>query len=87
MMKKNGFASNCMMLARGILADQLLRRKMMAQLVIFLLVICGIGGWVIDDWLRDSLVRFMIFWGFVFFYTLFIIMMACYDMLKTLTER
>jgi hypothetical protein len=83
-MKKIGFADTCMMLARGILYDRSLRRKMMAQMVIFLLVIVAIGSWVIDDWLRDGVVRFIIFWGLVFLYTTFIILMTFYDMLKVM---
>jgi hypothetical protein len=81
---KIGFTTTCMMLARGILYDRTLRRKMMTQLVIFLLVIVAIGSWVIDDWLREGVIRFIIFWGVVCLYTLFIMLMAFYDMLKTM---
>jgi hypothetical protein len=83
-MKKNGYISTCLMLAKGILYDRSLRRKMMTQLVIFLLVIVAIGSWVIDDWLRDGVIRFVIFWGLVSLYTLFIMLMAFYDMLKVM---
>ncbi len=83
-MKNNGYVNTCLMLAKGILYDRSLRRKMMTQLVIFLLVMVAIGGWVIDDWLRDGVVRFAIFWGLVCLYALFIILMAFYDMLKVM---
>lgn len=83
-MKNNGYISTCLMLARGILNDRLLRRKMMGQLVIFLLVTVAIGNWVIDDWLSEGVVRFSIFWGLVGMYVLFIMLMAFYDMLKVM---
>ena len=54
----------------------------MTQLVLFLLVLVAVGTWLIDDWLSDGVIRFVIFWGVVCMYTLFIILMAVYDMLK-----
>jgi predicted MFS family arabinose efflux permease len=81
---KIGFATTCMMLARGILYDRILRRKMITQLLIFLVVTVAIGSWVIDDWLRDGVIRFIIFWGVVCLYTLFMMLMAFYDMLKAM---
>jgi hypothetical protein len=86
-MKHNGFVNTCLMLAKGILHDRELRRKMMTQLVIFLLVIVTIGSWVIDDWLRDGVHRFVIFWGLICLYTLFIMLMAFYDMLKVMRDK
>ncbi len=83
-MKKNGYIDTCLMLAKGILHDRSLRRKMMTQMVIFLLVIVAIGSWVIDDWLRDGAIKFIIFWGLVCLYLMFIMLMAFYDMLKVM---
>ncbi len=83
-MKNNGPIETCLMLAKGILHDRSLRRKMMTQMVIFLLVIVAIGSWVVDDWLRDGVIRFVIFWGLISLYTLFIMLMAFYDMLKVM---
>ena len=56
----------------------------MTQLIIFLLVMVAVGNWVIDDWLRDGVVRFSIYWGVVGMYVLFILLMAFYDMLKVM---
>ncbi len=56
----------------------------MTQMLIFLLVIVAIGSWVVDDWLRDEVIRFVIFWGLISLYTLFIMLMAFYDMLKVM---
>jgi uncharacterized membrane protein YcaP (DUF421 family) len=75
------------MLAKGILDDRTLRRKMMTQLVIFLIVVIVIGSWVIDDWLRSEAFRFVVFWGVVCLYTLFIMLMAFYDMLKVMRDK
>lgn len=84
---KIGFATTCMMLARGILHDRTLRRKMMTQLLIFLLVLVAIGSFVIDDWIRGGVIRFAIFWGIVCLYTLFLMLMAFYDMLRTMRDK
>lgn len=56
----------------------------MTQLVIFMLVLVGVGSYVIDDWLSDGVVRFTFFWGLVGMYVLFIILMAVYDILKVM---
>ena len=86
-MKHNSFVNTCLILAKGILHDRTLRRKMMTQLVIFLLVVIVIGSWVIDDWLRSETFRFVVFWGVVCLYTLFIMLMAFYDMLKVMRDK
>ncbi len=86
-MREHGYVKTCLALAKGILHDRELRRKMMTQLVIFLLVLVGIGTWVIDDWLKGGVVRFSIFWCLVGFYTLFIVLMAFYDMLKVMKDE
>ena len=81
---KDNYLSNCMMIAKGILRDMTLRRKMVTQLVIFMLILVGIGNWIIDDWLKDGVIRFVIFWGGVTFLVLFILLMAVYDLLKVM---
>lgn len=86
-MKSNGYISTCLMLAKGILDDRSLRRKMMTQLVIFLLVLVAVGTWLVDDWLRDGVIRFVIFWGVVGIYALFIMLMAVYDILKVMRDE
>jgi RsiW-degrading membrane proteinase PrsW (M82 family) len=86
-MKNNGFIDTCLIIAKGILHDRSLRRKMMTQLVIFLVVIVVIGTWVIDDWLRDGVLRFVVFWALITLYTLFLILMAFYDMLRVMKDR
>lgn len=86
-MKSNGYISTCLMLAKGILDDRSLRRKMMTQLVIFLLVLVAVGTWLVDDWLRDGVIRFVIFWGVVGIYVLFIMLMAVYDILKVMRDE
>lgn len=73
------------MLAKGIIRDMTLRRKIVTQLVIFMLISVAIGNWVIDDWLRDGIIRFAIFWGFITLLVLFILLMAIYDFLKVMS--
>jgi len=59
-----------------------LRRKLMAAVLILLLVAIVLGTWVIDGWLSSSVARFSIFWGVVTLYTLLLLLLTVYDMLR-----
>ena len=80
-MKKSGMIQLVTALARGILHDTKLRRKMMTQLVIVLLIAVAIGHWVIGSWLEKSILAFTIVWGLIFIYTVMLVLLCIYDML------
>lgn len=86
-MKDDNYISNCMMLAKGIIRDMTLRRKMTTQLVIFMLILVAVGHWVIDDWLQGGVIRFAVFWGGITLLVLFILLMAVYDLLKVMQDN
>ena len=75
------------MTAKGILSDMSLRRKITTQLVILMLILVAIGNWVIDDWLLDGIIRFIVFWGSITLLVLFILLMAVYDLLKVMGQN
>ena len=75
------------MTAKGILSDMSLRRKITTQLVILMLILVAIGNWVIDDWLLDGIIRFIVFWGSITLLDLFILLMAVYDLLKVMGQN
>ena len=72
--------------AKGIVQDMSLRRKITTQLLIFTLIMVAVGNWVIDDWLRDGIIRFAIYWGGITFLVLFVLLMAMYDLLKVMSQ-
>ena len=86
-MKENNYILNCIMTAKGILSDMSLRRKITTQLVILMLILVAIGNWVIDDWLLDGIIRFIVFWGSITLLVLFILLMAVYDLLKVMGQN
>ncbi|WP_193210897.1 hypothetical protein [Luteolibacter marinus] len=74
-------------LARSILQDRGMRRQAMGRSVALLLAVFAIGLWGIDDWLDDSLWRFIIWWGGVAFLAVFVVMFALYDALAVIREE
>jgi len=74
-------------IAKGILHDRRLRRKMLFQILIVLLLGVFVGHWLIDDWLAQGLWRFLFWWGGVSFLTVFILLFAFYDALRAVQEE
>ena len=64
-----------------------MRRKVLFQLVIVLLVIVGLGAWPLSGWIAESIWIFLIWWGFCMLYGLMIILLAVYDMLAVVREE
>ena len=54
----------------------------MTVVLILLLLAIVLGTWVIDGWLNASIVRFGIYWGVVGLYTVLLMMLTFYDMLR-----
>ena len=77
----------CTGLARMILHSRELRRKMLFQLVMVLLVIVGLGAWPLADWLSSNVWLFLIWWGISMIYGLLVILLAIYDMLAVVREE
>jgi len=77
----------CTGLARMILHSRELRRKMLFQLVMVLLVIVGLGAWPLADWLSSNVWLFLVWWGISMVYGLMIILLAIYDMLAVVREE
>ena len=71
----------------GILHDRTQRRKFVIQLIILLLSMVIIGHWPLSAWLADGLLRFIIWWGFVAFLTVWILLFAIYDALRVVREE
>ncbi len=77
----------CTGLARMILHSREMRRKVLFQLVIVLLVVVALGAWPLAGWLSGSIWLFLIWWGISMVYGGMIILLAIYDMLAVLSEE
>ena len=72
--------------AQAILSNRGLRRKALAVSLIIALGFIVLGLWVIDGWLADAAWRFLLWWGACGLVTLWVLMFALYDALKSVQE-
>ena len=73
-------------IAKSMLRDRVTRRKMLSYWLLVVLTWIAVGMWVIDGWLADSAMRFLIWWGVCMVLTLMLILFALYDALRVLKE-
>lgn len=73
--------------ARGILLDRKNRRKMLGGFATVMLGMLAVGLWGIDGWLRESPLRFGIYWGLCGLLCLFVMLFAVYDALAVIKEE
>lgn len=73
-------------IAKSMLRDRVTRRKMLSYWLLVVLAWIAVGMWVIDGWLADSAMRFLIWWGVCMVLTLILILFALYDALRVLKE-
>lgn len=72
--------------ARAILGDRKLRRKALAISLIIALGLLVIGLWVIDDWLAEGMIRFILWWGACALVALWVMLFALFDALLSIQE-
>ncbi|MBT8043973.1 MAG: hypothetical protein KJO79_03400 [Verrucomicrobiae bacterium] len=85
--KRASWATVCVGLARMILHAREMRRKVLFQLVLVLLVVVAVGAWPLADWLGSNVWLFLIWWGASMLYGLLVILLAIYDMLAVVKEE
>lgn len=74
-------------IAKAILQDRGMRRKWMARWLMATIVWLSVGLWVIDDWLGESAVRFLIWWGVCGVLALVLMIFALYDSVAVFREE
>jgi hypothetical protein len=79
--------SDSKLLARAILHDRTARRKVLARMLVFVLVLLALGLWVIDDWLAGSLWWFLLWWSGCALITCVLMLFALYDALASVREE
>jgi MFS family permease len=84
--KKMSWAAISMVTARAILQIRQLRRRLMLYTVMTVSGLVAMGSWPFAGWLEDSLWRMVLYWGGVMFLTVFMMLLALYDMLAIMKE-
>jgi len=85
--KRASWVTVCVGLAKMILHSREMRRKMLFQLIIFLVLFVGVGAWPLADWLSTNIWIFLTWWGVCMLYGMMVILLAIYDMLMVMRER
>ncbi len=70
-----------------ILQTREMRRKVLFQLVLVLLVLVCLGAWPLANWLDDNVWLFLTWWVASTIYGLMVILLAIYDMLAVVKEE
>jgi hypothetical protein len=83
----NGRWANDKAVARGILRDRGLRRRLMFRLLMLALGMMAGGLWVVEDWLGGNPWRFLIWWGACALVTCVVMVFALYDVLAVIREE
>jgi uncharacterized membrane protein len=74
-------------IAKSMLRDRVSRRKMLTMWLTLVMAWITLGLWVIDGWLADSAMRFIIWWGVCGVITLTLLIFALYDALSVIREE
>ncbi len=73
--------------ARMILHERGLRRRLMLGSLVALLALFAAGLWWVDDWLRGGIWRFLGWWGTCGVLAVFVFLLAAYDALAVVREE
>lgn len=79
--------SDSKLIARAVLHDRASRRKVIARMLIFVLLLMVGGLWVVDGWLAGNVWYFLLWWGAVAFFTFMEMLFALYDVLAVIREE
>lgn len=82
----DGFRQQCRAIAQAILHDRAQRRKMMLQHLFGVVAMIALGVWVLDRWLSEHPLCFLIYWLGVTCAVLMLVLFTIYDMLRTYQE-
>lgn len=72
--------------AKAMLSDRGMRRKALAFILIIDLILLSTGLWVIDGWLGEGMVRFLLWWSAIGLVTIWLLLFAIYDALISIQE-
>jgi len=87
MSNRVGWLFTVVAIARAILHDRAARRRMLAQSLIVALAFMVLGLWVVDGWLKETVIRFLLWWTGCALATLWVLAFAVYDVLAVVREE
>jgi len=73
--------------ARAILHDRAARRRAIGRLLMAVVGMLALGLWGIGGWLRESVLRFALWWLACGVATVFLLLFALYDALAVVREE
>lgn len=74
------------LICKGILRDRTMRRQALAYIISAALVLLGLGVAVLDGWLAQHVLLFLLYWAACLWLTLTSMLLALYDMLAVRAE-
>jgi hypothetical protein len=87
MAKNTSWTAFIITISRGILHERAARRGFILYVIGALLLMLGLGYWPLADWLEDTPVRFLFWWGGCGFLAIFLFLLGVYDMLRIMREN
>ena len=74
-------------IAEAVLRDRGQRRSVLGSLAFVMLGMLALGLWGIDEWLKESILKFGLYWGACGLLCLLVLLFALFDALATLKEE
>ena len=74
------------LVSKGILRDRKVRRTVLFWLIVMALGLLGLGAFLLDTWLSQHIVMFLLYWGACLWLTATSLLLALYDLLAIRTE-
>ena len=74
------------LVSKGILRDRQMRRTVLFWIVVATLAVMGVGSLLLDGWLMEHPVLFLLYWGGCLWLTATTLLLALYDLLAVRSE-
>ena len=84
--KKQSFVLDIWYFSKALLHDQMMRRRVMAYLLIVVMTLLILGNWPLSSWVEGTKPRFVVWWGMTFLLTIWMFLLALYDAIRVRKE-
>jgi len=74
------------LVSKGILRDRQMRRTVLFWIVVATLALLGVGALLLDAWLSQHIILFLLYWGACLWLTATSLLLALYDLLAIRAE-
>ena len=74
------------LVSKGILRDRKVRRTVLFWITAASLALLGVGALLLDAWLSEHILLFLLYWGACLWLTATTLLLALYDLLAIRTE-